>query len=51
MSTWKVGDSWITFSGLTVGTGGMKLAAQEDALKRKAAKKPKKVIKTCGDSR
>lgn len=35
MSTWRIGDSWITTSGLTVGTGGGKLKSQEDARQRK----------------
>ena len=35
MSTWKIGDSWISTSGLTVGTGGNKGQAQADAMLRR----------------
>ncbi|MEZ4614954.1 MAG: hypothetical protein R2867_05480 [Caldilineaceae bacterium] len=35
MSTWRIGDSWITTSGLTVGTAGSKLRSQQDAHERK----------------
>lgn len=38
MSTWRIGDSWITTSGLSVGTGGTKEAAQSDAQERKSKK-------------
>lgn len=42
MSTWRIGDSWITTSGLTVGTGGGKLASQEDMQRRKKRKAKRK---------
>lgn len=42
MSTWRIGDSWISTSGLTVGTGGSKEQAQADAEKRKSKGKVRK---------
>lgn len=46
MSTWKIGDSWVTVNGLTVGTGGSKEQAKQDANQRKVA--PKAKGKRCG---
>lgn len=35
MSTWKIGDSWVTTDGITVGTAGGKLKSKQDAHERK----------------
>lgn len=37
MTTWRIGDSWVTLNGLTIGSGGGKMASREDAYQRKAA--------------
>lgn len=38
MSTWRIGDSWITLVGATVGTGGDKAQSIADAERRKGEK-------------
>ena len=35
MSTWKIGDSWVSTSGLALGTGGSKGQAQSYAMLRR----------------
>lgn len=45
MSTWKIGDSWITTDGLTVGVAGAKLASKQEAFTRK------KYCTGCGENR
>lgn len=45
MSTFRIGDSWVTFDGLTVGTGGGKMASKQDAHDRKGKGKKKAVRK------
>jgi hypothetical protein len=39
MSTWRIGDSWITVSGLTMGVGAGKELSQQEATERRKARK------------
>lgn len=41
MSTFKVGDGWVTFNGLTMGTSSGKLSSKQDAYERKSGKSGK----------
>lgn len=52
MSTWKVGDSWVTFgTGRTVGIGVGKMESQQEAFTKGQAQRVKKGSKIASDSR
>ena len=45
MSTWRIGDSWITTDGLSVGVGTGKMASKQEAFQLK------KYCTGCGEKR